>query len=107
MTIYVDDIFTAVPRTAQGRRYGNQWCHMITDGDLSELHAMAEKIGLNRQWFERCAVPHYDLVPSKRDAAIKAGAIAATNEQLMPIRKSWRLRWHGGNPDWEAMQNAV
>lgn len=44
MTIYVDEL----------QIYGNkgQLCHMMTDGDLIELHAMAEQIGIQRRWFQ-------------------------------------------------------
>lgn len=70
--IYVDDLFTATPRTAQARSNGKRWCHMATDGPLEELHAMAERIGLKRAWFQNDygTHPHYDLVPSKRTLAL-------------------------------------
>lgn len=101
MTVYVDDLFTAVPHTAQARRHGNQWCHMIADGDLTELHQMAARIGLKKSYFQHCSIPHYDLTPAMRQRAIQNGAIAADREQLTPIRRAWMQRWHGGSPDWE------
>lgn len=67
MTIYVDDI----------QRYpSGPWCHMWTDGDIGELHHMADKIGLKREWFQQKnpRFPHYDLRPSRRDKALQAGA---------------------------------
>lgn len=67
MAIYVDSL----QRWSSG-----QWCHMATDGDLSELHAMAARIGLNRDWFQdHKRVPHYDLRPSKRLLAVTSGAV--------------------------------
>lgn len=101
MSIYVDPLFNAIPRTAQARRYGNSWCHLITDGDLEELHSFAAGIGLNRSYFQRSRVPHYDLTPSKRLAAINNGAIAASFEELTELRRYWMSRWNGGKPDWE------
>jgi hypothetical protein len=72
MTIFVDE-----PQPEKN------WCHMATDGDLSELHAMARKIGLRWSWFQRHPkVPHYDLSPGKRQAALRHGAIAIPAKEL-------------------------
>jgi hypothetical protein len=54
---------------------------MGTDGEVTELHAFAEKIGLKRYWFQGGRLPHYDLVKSKRDLAVKHGAIEMTDIQ--------------------------
>lgn len=101
MTIYVDPLFNAVPRTAQAKKHGSQWCHLMTDGDLEELHQFAESIGLKRSWFQRSSVPHYDLTPSKRLLAIKNGAIEQGFKELSPLRRFWMKQWNGGNPNWE------
>ncbi|RTL33274.1 MAG: DUF4031 domain-containing protein [Burkholderiales bacterium] len=52
-------------------------CHLFTDTlDLSDLHAMAQLIGMERRWFQRArSAPHYDLVRSRRDMAVRHGAI--------------------------------
>ena len=83
MTIYVDDL-----RTYKNRRfYGAKkirWCHMMTDSDISELHEMAQKIGLQLSWFQDHPLhPHYDLVGSKRQKALEAGAIAVSTTELI------------------------
>lgn len=40
-----------------------------------ELHEIADKIGLKRQWFQTgTIINHYDLVRSKRKMAIQLGA---------------------------------
>ncbi len=56
----------------------NGYCgHMMIDSssDLSELHEFAEMVGLKRAWFHSAKrYPHYDLVESMRDLAIKHGA---------------------------------
>lgn len=74
MTVYVDDI----------QKYaGGPWCHMWCDGDIDELHRMADTIGLKREWFQHKdkRFPHYDLRPTKREAALRAGA------KYMPLRQ--------------------
>lgn len=68
MSVYVDDYF------AHFR--GMKMCHMTAD-TLVELHEMAQKLGL-RHWFQDTGTPHYDICKSKRDQAIKLGAIPET-----------------------------
>ena len=59
------------------------WCHMATDCDLSELHAMARRLGLKQSWFQdKPATPHYDLTPTKRALAIRYGAQAVSTIEL-------------------------
>jgi hypothetical protein len=75
--IYVDEV----------RHWGKrgEWCHMMTDGDIDELHRMAARIGLQRSWFQEknARHPHYDLRPSKRALAIKAGAVEVSSAELL------------------------
>ncbi len=49
---------------------------MSTDGDIEELHKMADRLGLKRIWFQPGdgTHPHYDLTSSKRALAIQFGA---------------------------------
>lgn len=62
---------------------GQMYCHMATDGDLEELHEMADKIGLSRRWFQNHPThPHYDLAPSKRILAIEQGAVETTTLEM-------------------------
>lgn len=52
-------------------------CHMIADTP-DELHAMANRIGVARRWFQappKASFWHYDIAQSKRALAIGAGAI--------------------------------
>lgn len=94
MTVYIDDLQLAgTERTEHARRvggrHGHYWCHMWCDGDLEELHAMAQRIGLKRSWFQvHSSLLHYDVVPTKRDAALKAGA------QYMPLTQ-WLKKQRG------------
>lgn len=76
MAIYVDPIHDW---GANGK-----WCHMATDGDIQELHDMAQRIGLKRTWFQDHPLhPHYDLRPSKRLMAVGRGAIEVTRVELV------------------------
>ena len=68
MTVYVDQL----PSRGWGKWDGG--AHMLTS-DLAELHAIAERIGLKRAWFQDRTFAHYDLTASKRTLALAAGAI--------------------------------
>lgn len=85
--VYVDELFRAVSSDRQafkvGSRNAHQWCHMWAD-TLGELHAMAAKIGLKREWFQDSRLPHYDLTPARRSAALRHGA------EVMPAKtRAW------------------
>lgn len=83
--IYVDGLLAhPPPADAQTRRagapHGHRWCHLFCNpGDERELHALAQRIGLKRAWFQAPKrprdLPHYDLTPPRRAAALDAGAI--------------------------------
>jgi hypothetical protein len=82
--ILVDDI----RKYKTGPRDYPYWCHMasddLTDAGLEELHAMAQLIGLKREWFQdHPRHPHYDLPPHKRELAIVSGAIAVSSRELV------------------------
>jgi len=52
-------------------------CHMVAD-TLDELHAMADRIGMQRRWYQgppATAWPHYDIALTKRALAVDAGAV--------------------------------
>lgn len=77
MSVYVDELhdYPIAVITAEARRHGTKWCHMTADTE-KELHEMARKIGLGRPAYQdRSVLPHYDLTPSKREQAIRHGAI--------------------------------
>jgi hypothetical protein len=81
--IYVDDCFVDNGPWMVGRVNFAGGGHMQAD-TLEELHAMADTIGLKREWFQPGRNPsraHYDLTSKRRDAAIALGAIAETIEE--------------------------
>ncbi len=71
MTVYVDDM-----RAPYGRMI---MCHMIADSE-AELHAMADRIGIARKWFQ-AGPAHYDICVVKRNLAVKLGAVEITWKQ--------------------------
>ena len=74
MTVYVDDMYK-YPMGQFGRM---KMSHMIADTD-EELHAMADRIGLARKWYQG---DHYDVSLALRGKAIAAGAVAITLREL-------------------------
>jgi len=78
-------------------------CHMIAD-TFDELHAMADRIGVARRWFQTsppASFPHYDIAKSKRALAVAAGAIECDRRALVEHMR--RLRpvfgvYGPGNP---------
>jgi hypothetical protein len=83
VSVYVDDM-----RAPYGRMI---MCHMLADTD-EELHAMADKIGVARHWHQKRGTPHshYDICMSKREAAVKHGAIEIEREQVAAILRRKR-----------------
>jgi Protein of unknown function (DUF4031) len=56
------------------RHPSGEWCHMVSDESVEELHEFATRIGLNRKSFQSTSRPHYDLRPSARRLAVSMGA---------------------------------
>jgi len=65
-------------------------CHMLAD-TLDELHKMAKTIGIKRKWFQdHSNTPHYDICKSKRDLAVKSGAIEIDRRQTVALIRKLR-----------------
>jgi alkanesulfonate monooxygenase SsuD/methylene tetrahydromethanopterin reductase-like flavin-dependent oxidoreductase (luciferase family) len=95
MTVYVDDM-----NAPYGRM---KMCHMLADTD-EELHAMADRIGVARKWWqspEKTSGSHYDIALSKKALAIAAGAVAITWRQAGAMNARRRITGELGNP-WTA-----
>ena len=79
MSVYVDYEFATRPT---GKWPFKKACHMTAD-TLPELHAMADRLGLKRAWFQNHPrYPHYDLTSTKRRLAVGLGAVI----QRMPVK---------------------
>lgn len=81
MAVYVDPLRDYGVKIG---RIGPYWCHMTADTP-DELHAFADRIGMKRAWAQHEGRPtvHYDLVPTRRAAAIRLGAIEVTSRQMV------------------------
>lgn len=95
MSVYVD-----TAKNGYGRM---KMSHMIAD-TFEELHAMADKIGVARRWFQAsppASFPHYDIAQSKRELALANGAIEC--DRVAMVEHMSRLRpifgiYGRGNP---------
>jgi len=86
MSVYVDRMKAQFGRMIM--------CHMIADTQ-DELHAMADRIGIARRWFQaKASFPHYDIALSKRALAVEAGAIDCDRSTFVGHLR--RLRKHYG-----------
>ena len=92
MSVFVDDM-----RAKFGRYV---MCHMLADSD-AELHAMADRIGVARKWWQspaRTSGSHYDIALSKRALALNAGAIPITMRQAGAMNARRRVTGELGDP---------
>ncbi|MBA4349515.1 MAG: hypothetical protein C0415_05965 [Thermodesulfovibrio sp.] len=95
LAVYVDKPLDhpAEAVAAGARRYGTRWCHLWADkGMEAELHRIAGVIGVKREWFQsKSQFPHYDIVPSKYTAAIKAGAMPRSLKDWIKARRGKKI----------------
>lgn len=109
MTVWVDNY----RRPATVGRIRARWSHLTADTP-EELHLFAASIGQKRAWFQAkckngtcptidgvCAHFHYDVVDSRRDAAIAAGAKAIDIREMGALvsarRAAFRARPDGSD----------
>lgn len=64
-------------------------CHMLADTE-EELHAMAKRIGMRREWFQPKSSPHYDVCLSRRAKAIEFGAKEIGREETVALIRKLR-----------------
>ena len=77
MGVYVDQ-----PQHRFGRML---MCHLLADTP-AELHAMVNRIGVARRWYQHSAsTPHYDIAKGKRALALAHGAIEVDRRELVAL----------------------
>jgi len=82
MTVYVD--------TATNQFGCMKMCHMLSD-TIQELHDMAHKLGLKRDWFQSAStLPHYDICQSKRKLALAYGAVEIDRNDVVALIRKYR-----------------
>lgn len=86
MTVYVDKFPAGWGKWTGGGH--------LTTTDIDELHALAAKIGLKREWFQDKTFPHYDVQARKRLLAIAAGAVE--RDFLEPHDPATLMKVRGG-----------
>lgn len=72
--------------------HGRLWAHLISDTDLTELHAFAASVGLPRRAFD---LDHYDVPAERIDAIVAAGARRVTAGDLTRALIASGLRVRG------------
>lgn len=92
MTVYVDNMKAGYGRMVM--------CHMIANSE-QELHEMADRIGVNRQWHQSPPKhdSHYDIALSKRALAVAAGAVEITLKQCACMVRRRRETGELGSPE--------
>ena len=96
MTVYVDDMCDD-----QLGQFGRmKMSHLIADSD-DELHAMVDKIGVQRRWFQHPGTPgrHYDIAKAKRQLAIEFGAVPVTMRQCAAMVRRRKITGDLGRPE--------
>lgn len=85
MSVYVDFLRPCVPN---GQFRWTRSAHLFSE-NVDELHAMARRIGLKREWFqnESGKLPHYDLNPARWAKAIAAGCLFLPRKEAVAM---WR-----------------
>lgn len=67
---------------------------MVSDESVEELHEMAARIGMKREWFQGHdpRSPHYDVTPPKRKLAVENGAIETDGRGVIEALRRFRRR---------------
>lgn len=68
---------------------GRQWCHLVSDESLDELHDFAGLLGVPRRVFQG---DHYDLHEELRIDAVVLGAEEVTSRELVVRLRAAGLR---------------
>jgi hypothetical protein len=68
---------------------GRRWCHLVSDADLEELHAVAVAMGIPRRAFHG---DHYDVPEELRRDALAAGAVEVDSRELVRRLRASGLR---------------
>ena len=92
MSVYVDEA---------AYKYGRMtMCHMLADTP-AELAEMARRIEVRAGWFQhKASAPHFDICKSKREKAIRFGAIQVDRKALVEVMRRIKLAWPRDSSGW-------
>lgn len=95
MTVYVDDMYLS-PIGQFGRMKMSHLIATTTD----ELVKAARAVGVDPKWIQHpgTAGEHFDIAMSKREQAIRAGAVPITMRQCAAMCKRRRVTGELGDP---------
>jgi hypothetical protein len=103
MSVYVDGLVQFGGPDSPKCFRNQPSCHMYAD-TLEELHSLAQRIGLKRAWFQdHWSLPHYDLVGSRRSAAVRLGAIEHDRYDMVNFSRQRRGQEPLPRPKWAKM----
>ncbi len=74
MTVYID--------SAKSRLGHMIVCYTAAD-TLEELHAMADRLGVQRRFQDKPGAPHYDISKMNRERSIRHGATEVQSRELL------------------------
>lgn len=96
MTVYVDDMYL-YPIGQFGRM---KMSHMIAD-TREELVGMARQIGVDPKWIQKPGQSgeHFDIAQTKRDIAIRSGAVPISMRQCSAMCVRRRATGELGTPE--------
>ena len=107
MTVYVDEA---------AYKYGRMiMCHMLADTP-AELLGMARRIDIRGNWFQyKASAPHFDICKSKREQAIRWGAVPVDRKTLVEVMRRVKQSWprdergwmHPGDCEWQHLRSAL
>ena len=67
----------------------NGWCHLV-GSTIDELHLFAEKLGVNKCWYQNKRgkkQPHYDVKKERIEEAVRLGAKHVKRKELLIFLK--------------------
>lgn len=97
MPVYVDNM--------RAPYRGMKMCHMVADS-MDELLAMADKIGMKREWFQPLSHPHFDVSLTRRAAAVAHGAIQVDRRGLVAAMGRHRDLWKSDDGEVQKIMEA-
>lgn len=76
---------------------GRKWAHLVSDSSFDELHRFADKLGLERRWFQG---DHYDVPADLRVRAMALGAEPVTSAEIVRSLRASGLRSRARLSEW-------